>query len=213
MNASTHLPSARISRYGESACLVELDDLDSVQRAYATLRQARIPGVVDLVPAARSVLVLFDGGEVGRAQVGRVLDNASGAGSTVDAGPLVEIPIVYDGEDLEEVATLAGLTVEEVVSLHSAPEYAAAFAGFVPGFSYLTGLDPRLRLPRLASPRVRVPAGSVAIADEFTAVYPRQSPGGWRLLGHTDTELFDVRRDPPALLAPTTRVRFQPVPA
>ncbi len=213
MNASTQPPAVRISGYGESALLVELDDLESVHRAYATLRQAGIPGVVDLVPAARSVLVLFDGGRVDLRQVGRVLDNASGPGSTADAGPLVSIPVVYDGEDLEEVAALAGLTVEEVVSRHSAPEYLAAFSGFVPGFSYLTGLDPRLRLPRLPSPRVRVPAGSVAIADEITAVCPRRSPCGWRLLGHTDADLFDVRRDPPALLAPTTRVRFRPEPA
>ncbi len=213
MNASSHPPTARISHYGESALLVEVDDLDSVHRAYATLRQARILGVVDLVPAARSVLVLFDGAEVDPSQVGRVLNHTAGPGTTADAGPLVSIPVVYDGEDLEDVAALAGLTVEEVILRHSAPEYVAAFSGFVPGFAYLTRLDPRLRLPRLASPRVRVPAGSVAIADEFTAVYPRQSPGGWRLLGHTDAELFDVHRDPPALLTPTTRVRFRPVPA
>ncbi len=213
MNASNQPLTVRTSCYGESALLVELDDLESVHRAYATLRQARIPGVVDLVPAARSVLVLFEEGEVDPAQLRRVLDDSAGQGWTADAGPHVSIPVVYDGEDLQEVAALTGLTVKEVVSRHSGPEYVAAFAGFVPGFSYLTGLDPRLRLPRLPSPRVRVPPGSVAIADEFTAVYPRQSPGGWWLLGHTDAELFDVRLDPPALLAPTTRVRFRPVPA
>ena len=202
----------RISAYGESSLLVELDDLESVHRAYASLRQEQLPGVVDLVPAARSVLVLFEA-DTDPAPVVRALRNTQSTGRTSTAGPLVTIPTVYDGEDLEEVAALAGLTVAEVVSLHCEQEYLAAFAGFVPGFAYLTGLDPRLRLPRLPSPRVQVPAGSVAIADEFTAVYPRPSPGGWRLLGRTDVELFDVRRDPPALLAPTTRIRFCPVPA
>ena len=203
----------RISTYGESAVLVELDDLGSVHRAYASLRKARLPGVLDLVPAARSVLVVFEGAVADPRHVGRVLSNPAASSATPDAGRLVTIPTVYDGEDLEEVAALAALTVGEVVSSHAGPEYLAAFSGFVPGFTYLIGLDPRLQLPRLSTPRVRVPAGSVAIADEFTAVYPRQSPGGWRLIGHTDVELFDLRRDPPALLAPTTRIRFQPVSA
>ncbi len=203
----------RISAYGESALLVELDGLESVHGAYVSLRQAGIPGLVDLVPAARSVLVLFEGDEADPALVERVLRNPAARTATADAGRLVTIPTIYDGEDIEEVAALAGLTTAEVVSRHSEQEYLAAFAGFVPGFAYLIGLDSRLRLPRLPSPRVRVPAGSVAIADEFTAVYPRESPGGWRLLGRTDVDLFDVRRDPPALLTPTTRIRFEPVSA
>jgi KipI family sensor histidine kinase inhibitor len=207
-----HLPSRRISAYGESALLVELDDLASVHRAYAALRSEHVPGVLDLVPAARTLLVVVDpGAAVDVARIERTVVAASEARTVVDTGPLVEIPTVYDGEDLAEVADLTGLTVDEVVARHSQGEYLAAFCGFVPGFAYLTGLDERLHVPRLPSPRVRVPAGSVAIADQFTAVYPRQSPGGWRLIGHTSLQLFDVERDDPALLSPATRVRFRPV--
>jgi KipI family sensor histidine kinase inhibitor len=211
--APQHLPFPRISPYGESALLVELDDLASVHRAYAALRFDPVPGVLDLVPAARTLLVVVDAPAVDVARIERTVMAASEATAVVDTGPLVEIPTVYDGEDLAEVAQLAGVTLEEVVARHSQAEYLAAFCGFVPGFAYLTGLDERLHVPRLPSPRVRVPAGSVAIADQFTAVYPCHSPGGWRLIGHTSLQLFDVERDDPALLSPVTRVRFRPVQA
>ncbi|MEO6083409.1 MAG: 5-oxoprolinase subunit PxpB, partial [Umezawaea sp.] len=121
----------------------------------------------------------------------------------------VRIPVHYDGPDLELVARTAGMSEAEVVSLHSGSEYEVAFCGFAPGFGYLVGLPEVLRQPRLDSPRTKVPAGSVAIAGEFTAAYPRATPGGWRLLGHTDATLFDASRDVPALLAPGDRVRFE----
>jgi KipI family sensor histidine kinase inhibitor len=117
---------------------------------------------------------------------------------------------VYDGEDLPEVAATLGMSRNEVVSVHSAAQYVVAFCGFMPGFSYLTGLDARLILPRRDTPRTRVPAGSVAIAAEFSAVYPRESPGGWHLLGRTDAAMWVDDRDPPALLPPGTRVKFRP---
>jgi KipI family sensor histidine kinase inhibitor len=208
-----HLPSPRISPYGESALLVELDDLASVHRAYAALRSDPVPGVLDLVPAAQTLLVVVDPDAVDVARIQQAVVAASQARAVAGAGAPVEIPTVYDGEDLAEVAALAGLSVEEVVDRHSQAEYLAAFCGFVPGFAYLTGLGERLHVPRLPSPRVRVPAGSVAIADQFTAVYPCHSPGGWRLIGHTSVQLFDVERDDPALLSPGTRVRFRPVQA
>jgi len=126
---------------------------------------------------------------------------------TTSSAP-IEVQVRYDGEDLESVATAVGLDVDEVVSLHSAAEYVVAFCGFAPGFGYLRGLDPRLQLPRRATPRTRVPAGSVAIAAEFTAVYPRPSPGGWHLLGSTDRVMFDPDRSPPALFEPGVHVRF-----
>ena len=124
------------------------------------------------------------------------------------SSPPIEVEVRYDGEDLESVATAAGLDVDEVVALHSAAEYVVAFCGFAPGFGYLRGLDPRLHLPRRATPRTRVPAGSVAVAAEYTAVYPRPSPGGWHLLGSTDRVMFDPDRSPPALFEPGVHVRF-----
>jgi KipI family sensor histidine kinase inhibitor len=122
----------------------------------------------------------------------------------------VTLPVSYDGPDLAVVAEATGLAVDEVVRLHAATVYTAAFTGFAPGFAYLTGLPEQLQLPRRAEPRTRVPAGSVAVADVYTAVYPRESPGGWNLLGTTDAVLFDPDRVPAALLPPGTRVRFAP---
>jgi KipI family sensor histidine kinase inhibitor len=121
---------------------------------------------------------------------------------------LVEIPVTYDGADLAEVAELTGLTPAEVAARHAAAEYTVAFCGFSPGFGYLTGGDPALDVPRLATPRTKVPAGSVAIAEAFTGVYPRELPGGWRILGTTTAVLWDLDRDPPGLFVPGTRVRF-----
>jgi KipI family sensor histidine kinase inhibitor len=125
-------------------------------------------------------------------------------------GGLVEIPVVYDGEDLPRVAEHWRMSPTEVVALHAGTEFRVDFCGFVPGFAYLTGLV--RTVPRLATPRPRVPAGSVALAGPYTGVYPTASPGGWLLIGRTDAVLFDVDRQPPALLAPGTRVRFRAVP-
>ncbi len=119
------------------------------------------------------------------------------------------LPVVYDGDDLATVAEYAACAIDDVVRRHLAGEYTVAFCGFAPGFAYLTGLDERLHVPRRASPRTAVPAGSVAIAGEYTAAYPRPSPGGWQLLGHTTATLWDTDRPDPALLVPGTRVRFE----
>jgi KipI family sensor histidine kinase inhibitor len=127
------------------------------------------------------------------------------------SGPLVEIPVVYDGPDLAEVADATGLAVGDVIARHSSSTYAAAFLGFTPGWAYLVGLDPELHLPRRSTPRTVVPAGSVAIASEFTGVYPTNSPGGWHLLGHTDAQMFDPSRPKAALVMAGDRVRFVPV--
>lgn len=214
--------------YGDAAVLVELDDLGAVRRLDDALRAARRAGglaaVVDVVPAARTVLLRLAGpvppavldalvhevdGLVGAAE-----RDGADAASAVPAGrdgaerPVVELPVVYDGIDLTEVAAATGLAVDEVVRRHRDATYTVAFGGFMPGFAYLVGLDDALRLPRRPTPRERVPAGSVAIADEFTAVYPAATPGGWHLVGRCPTALFDVDRDPPALLVPGARVRF-----
>jgi KipI family sensor histidine kinase inhibitor len=197
--------------YGESAVLIELPDLESVLNTYSHLQQEKLPGVVDLVPAARTLLVHLDPAVADLRRLEQAVQDPAATRQAPRPGPLVEVPVVYDGEDLEDVARHVGLPVAEVVHRHSGGEYLAAFCGFVPGFAYLTGVDARLQVPRLPSPRVAVPAGSVALADQFTAIYPRQSPGGWRLIGHTGLDLFDVHREPPALLSPMTRVRFRPV--
>lgn len=123
-------------------------------------------------------------------------------------GGAIEIPVRYDGPDLAEVAALWGVSVEAAVRIHTSAEFRVAFCGFAPGFGYLTGLDERYGVPRRATPRTAVPAGSVALGGPYTGVYPRSSPGGWQLIGTTDVVLWDTGREPAALLAPGTRVRF-----
>jgi KipI family sensor histidine kinase inhibitor len=199
----------RIVRYGREAALVELGGLADVVGLHRALAGQSLPGVVEFVPAARTLLVSFDPARTTFDAVQSALARYErGVPEARDSGPLVELPVTYDGPDVEEVAALTGLDPAEVVRRHSAAEYTAAFCGFAPGFAYLTGGDPALRVPRRDTPRTAVPAGAVGLADEFTGVYPRPSPGGWQLLGHTDATLWDTERDPPALLAPGTRVRF-----
>lgn len=257
------MTTVRVARYGPHALLVDLPDLVAVQAADRALRAAALPGVVEVVPAARTVLVRFacpedvdeiavratlraaaeraaaeraaaegaaaerategmateGGDEAGAADGSAAAEGVRGAGTLPPElpdppdppDPPVVLPVRYDGPDLTEVARRTGLTEPEVVDLHRGGEYRVAFGGFMPGFAYLTGLAPRLHLPRLATPRPRVPAGSVAVAGEFTAVYPGPTPGGWWLLGTCDLVLFDPDREPPALLTPGTRVRFEAV--
>ncbi|MEV5572942.1 5-oxoprolinase subunit PxpB [Spirillospora sp. NPDC052269] len=199
-----------VRRAGDGGLLVETAGLEDAHRLHRALRDAAIPGVTDIVPGERTVLLVAepDVCDLDRLAA-RVATLEAGAAEAEDAPP-VEIPVRYDGEDLGEVAELTGLSVREVVERHSAAEYSVAYLGFSPGFGYLTGLDDALRVSRRASPRTSVPTGSVAIAGPYTAVYPSPSPGGWRLLGHTDLTMWDVRRDPPSLLRPGLRVRFVP---
>ena len=194
--------------YGDRAVLLEPDDHALLAGLPATL--GRLPGVFEVVPAARTVLARFD---PARTSAGALADAARQAEQIPPdpaAGPLVELPVQYDGADLAAVADDVGCSVPALVERHAAAEYTVAFCGFAPGFAYLTGLEPALHQPRLATPRTQVPAGGVGIAGEYTGVYPRPSPGGWLLLGHTDTPLWDVERTPPALLVPGIRVRFRP---
>ncbi|GAA0235592.1 allophanate hydrolase subunit 1 [Cryptosporangium japonicum] len=199
----------RFRRCGREAVLVEVADLDAALALYEGVRAARLPGVLDLVPAARTVLVRLDPAVTSPARVRhRIAGLAVGEGRLADRGT-VEIPVRYDGDDLAEVADHLGVTADEVVARHTSSTWTAAFAGFAPGFAYLTGDDPRLDVPRRATPRTRIPAGAVALAGGFSAVYPADTPGGWQLIGRTTTRLWDVDRDPPALLVPGTRVRFR----
>ncbi|MBB5789326.1 5-oxoprolinase subunit B family protein [Jiangella mangrovi] len=198
----------RVLPCGDAAILVDLDDLERVLALHATLTQEPPAGVVDLVPAASTLLVVFDPASTTRARLTDDIVRRPPHTAAARPRPLVEIGVRYDGADLDDVAAHTGLTRAEVVRRHTAPEYTVAFNGFAPGFAYLTGMDPALTVPRRTSPRTRVPAGSVAVADRYSGIYPRQAPGGWQLVGHTDIVLWDLDRTPPALLLPGTRVRF-----
>lgn len=195
----------KLLSYGSRAVLAEFDSLADVMAAATSWQAAAHAGVIEVVPAARTVLVIHD------ATFDRDwLRQPVSAGSAGALGELVTIDVVYDGEDLAAVAKAVDLSLDDLVRIHSSAEYVCAFCGFMPGFSYLIGLDSRLVLPRRATPRTRVSAGRVAIAAEFSAVYPRGSPGGWHLLGRTEATMWSDDREPPALLPPGTRVKFQP---
>ncbi len=192
-----------VHRYGDDALLVEVADHHAALALYRAAREAGV-AVRDVVPAARSVLLdgVADPDAMERAV--RTWEHAAAPA----AGPVVEVPTVYDGPDLEDVARTWGMTTTEVVATHTDLVHEVAFCGFSPGFAYCSGLPERLTVPRRKDPRPRVPAGSVAVADRWTGVYPTASPGGWQLLGRTDLVLWDVAREQPATLAPGTRVRF-----
>ncbi len=193
----------RIRPYGARALLVELDEPSAPGELARWLRDR--PGLAEeVVPGARTVLLdgVVDPGEVERRLAGWT------PGAAAPPAPVVELPVRYDGPDLADVARRWGMTEREAAATHAAVELTVAFCGFAPGFPYLAGLPGELAVPRLETPRRRVPAGAVGIADAWTGVYPTGSPGGWRLLGRTDAALWDPDRDPPALLSPGTRVRI-----
>jgi KipI family sensor histidine kinase inhibitor len=193
---------------GDAALLLQAEGLAA--RLAAGILAERLSGVVDVVPGAGTVLVTTQPGALDLATLAARLLALPLPPPARAEDALTEIPVVYDGPDLAEVARLTGLPAGEVVARHVAAEYTVGWLGFSPGFGYLTGLDPVLAtVPRLAEPRLRVPAGAVAIAGGLAAVYPGSSPGGWRLLGRTPAVLWDPDRDPPAVLAPGMRVRFR----
>jgi KipI family sensor histidine kinase inhibitor len=200
----------RLLPCGPTALLAEVDTPGAALHLAEWLRSAGLEGVVDLVPTARTVLVQCSRPR-DLAGVVHALSAYSPSESVLAAGPLISIPTVYDGLDLAEVAESTSMTVGEVIECHSAVTYVGAFTGFTPGFTYLTGLDPALHLPRRPTPRARVPAGSLAMGADLCGIYPTASPGGWHLLGHTDVVLWDPAREQPALIPPGSRVRFVPV--
>src|SRR4051794_1026091 len=195
---------------GDRALLVEVDGLDAVRALAAALERSPLPGQQELVPAARTVLVRLDRppADTDSARLRRLA--AEPVPDLPDVPP-VELPVVFDGPDLAEVAGLTGRSASALVAAPTGLELTVAFTGFAPGFGYLTGLPEDLRVPRRATPRTRVPAGSVGLAGPYAGAYPRASPGGWQLVGRTDAVLFDVDRDPPALLVPGARVRLREV--
>ena len=198
-------------RCGREAVLAEVADLEQALALYAALRTAALPGVVDLVPAARSVLIRLDPAVTSPEAVRKATAALSLDGPRRAAAGTVEIPVRYDGPDLADVAERTGLSPEEVVARHTGSRWTVAFAGFAPGFGYLTGGDPRLDVPRRDSPRTRIPAGSVGLAGRFSGVYPSDSPGGWQLIGHTTLRMWDLDRPEPALLVPGAEVVFTAV--
>ncbi|QBI54795.1 Kinase A inhibitor [Streptomonospora litoralis] len=202
----------RVLRCADSGVLVELAGLDEALAMQAALAEDPPVGVTDIVPAARTVLLRLHpehgDADAVAAAVRRIRPRP---GQRALAGEL-EVPVQYDGADLADIAAHTGLSECEVVAAHTGAAWTVAFCGFAPGFGYLVGDDPRLRVPRRSEARTRIPAGAVALAAEFTGIYPRVSPGGWQLLGSTELVTWDLERDPPALLRPGVRVRFTEEP-
>jgi KipI family sensor histidine kinase inhibitor len=209
-----------IHDYGDQALLLEFDSTAEVLAWTEALREAELLGVLDIVPASRTVLLKLAGPRYQaptRQRLGKLRVTAeavSEASTTSDGRADIEIDVVYDGADLDEVARLTDMTPAQVIAAHTGTLWRVGFGGPTPGFAYLVGGDERLNVPRQSEPRTRVPAGSVALAGEFSGVYPRESPGGWQLIGRTSentAELWDVDRDPPALLRPGMWVQFREV--
>ena len=210
---------------GDSAVLVEFGDSiepevnDRVYAFAASVTSAGIAGVEELVPTYRSLLVNYDLHKVTYEDLAvRLEDLTQAAEGPADTGSrgsvIVHIPVAYGGEygpDLEDVGDHNGLSSQEVIDIHSGTGYRVFMLGFAPGFPYLGGMDERIACPRLQTPRVRVPAGSVGIAESQTGVYPNDSPGGWRIIGRTPVKLFDPNAEPPAAILPGSKVVFDPV--
>jgi KipI family sensor histidine kinase inhibitor len=192
----------------DDALLIELDDLETTLALFDSLSSDPVAGTGEMIPGARTLLVSYRPSAVTAAQIARAARSRDLGSRVAGEGTLIEIPVSYDGEDLDEVAGLLGISAAEVVRLHTGHEYAVGFTGFAPGFAYLSGGAPALDVPRRSSPRTRIPAGSVALAGTFSGVYPRESPGGWQLIGTTESRMWDLARDQPALLLPGDQVRF-----
>lgn len=214
MDAGPSLTPGTARDYGDQALLLEFDSTAEVLVWTATLTAAQLLGVVDIVPASRTILIKladprYQAPTRQRLSTLRVQPGTAPVRPTGQAD--VTIDVVYDGDDLNDVATLTGLTPDEVIAAHTGTPWQVGFMGFAPGFAYLVGGDTRLQVPRRAEPRTSVPPGAVALAGEFSGIYPRQSPGGWQLIGRTDAVMFDVHRDQPALLTPGTWVQFRAI--
>ncbi len=206
------MSDVRLLPYGDTAVLVEVAGLDAALALHADIRNNPPVGLVDAVTAERTVLVRVDPATT---TVDALRDDLASrrphALSAVD-GPLVTVPVTYDGADLAEVAAVLGWTADRLVAEHQQRSWRMAFAGFAPGFGYLVPDGDWPEVPRRADPRTSVPAGAVALAGRYAGVYPQASPGGWQLVGSTDLVVWDVDREPPALLVPGARVRFAAVP-
>lgn len=223
---STPHASAELSWFGERCLRIEFtgDAESSLWRVHAafaevaSIRRTGLVGLLDATPAYRTLLLTFDPMRMDAVAVERaireVLESLGASPAALRSSRTVAIPACYDAAvapDLEVIARAHGVGIEQISRLHASPVYTVAFVGFSPGFPYLTGLSPDLHTPRHSQPRTRVAAGSIGIAGDQTGIYPQESPGGWRIIGRTPLALFDAHRDPPTLLAPGDRVRFEPI--
>lgn len=206
-----------IRDYGDHALLLEFGTTAEVLAWTDAIRQSELPGVLDIVPASHTVLIKLAGPRyqaptrqrLGGLRIG--VDPQAELSPPADGRADLTIDVVYDGPDLDEVARLTGLTREEVVGAHTGSLWRVGFGGFAPGFAYLVGGDNRLEVPRRSEPRTKVPAGAVGLAGEFSGIYPRESPGGWQLIGRTSAVLWDINRDNPALLTSGMWIQFRAV--
>ncbi|GAC1336277.1 MAG: 5-oxoprolinase/urea amidolyase family protein [Myxococcales bacterium] len=203
-----------LQHLADGAALLQIPNADALRLAAALLERPP-PGLLDAVPGACTLLVLFDPEVLAHGEVSETLARA-GTARGQDRPRTVRLRASYggaDGPDLDGLARAAGVAEAELARLHASAVHTVAFLGFAPGFAYLSGAPPALAVPRLPSPRVRVPPGSLAVADGYTGIYPSATPGGWRLIGRVAQRLFDPAASPPALLRPGDRVVFEPVPA
>lgn len=220
------LPAGETALVAEFGREIDLEVNARVVALDAALRAKAVRGVIETVPTYRSLLVSYDPLEISYGRLTRLLarldravrlDKAAHAEDAPDdarEGRLISIPVAYGGEygpDLADVASLAGITEDEVVRRHSAVEYPVYMIGFLPGFAYLGGLDPSIATPRLSTPRTKIPAGSVGIGGEQTGIYPMASPGGWRLIGTTPVKTYDPARAEPVLFRAGDRIKFEPI--
>ncbi len=224
----SEVAQVRVVSASDSSMLIEFGDgisepvnrsvyqfIDVVQRSDIAAH------VVEMIPSYRTLLVEYDLGSVADAEMRVALsalladvDLPGVTGDDVQIDRTIDVPVVYGGEhgpDLRDVANHAGMSEDQVVGIHSGSTYRVFMIGFAPGFPYLGGMDARISCPRLTTPRVRIPAGSVGIAETQTGIYPNASAGGWRIIGRSPTKLFDVDKIPPSLLEPGAGVRFVPV--
>lgn len=196
--------------------IVELANLDETLALFEAIAAAPIAGVEEIVPAANTIMLQFSPTVLSAQVLANKLRGYDISSRRAAAGKLVEIPVHYNGEDLDEVAQMLGVSAQEVIARHTGSEYSVAFIGFAPGFAYLSGGHPSFQIPRRQTPRTRIPAGAVAVAGNFSAVYPKASPGGWQILGVTPSVMWDMGREVPALLQPGFKVKFVdagPLPA
>lgn len=207
----------RIEPAGDSALTLYFPNVPRTQAhvavasALRSLAELNLDGVLDLIPGRTSLTILYDPLCLSRAQLALHLDPAILADKDESRGNAIEVPVLYDettGPDLRDVADRCGLSVVDVISMHTSTEYMVYFLGFQPGFPYMGELLAAIQVPRRDQPRVSVPAGSVAIADDLTCIYPHSSPGGWNVIGRTPLSLFNLEREPFCLLSPFDRVRF-----
>ncbi len=210
MHTTTAKKVLSVRPVGTRAVLAELDGLQDVLALQDMLYKSPLPGQVDVLAAAETVMVVGESAAATRAIGARLLELELTVPEVTDSG-LVVIDTVYDGDDLADVAELTGLSLEGVVAAHTGQVWTVAFAGFAPGFGYMVGENEALTVPRRSSPRTAVPAGSVALGGQYSAVYPRRSPGGWQLIGRTGARMWDLDRAQPALVRPGDRVQYRAV--